>query len=192
MRKTVAFALVIGVVSLCSQAADGSMFEEQAYQSLVSDQRASRIGDVITVLIQEHAAASSSVDAKSNRGSEFGLQGQVTGHDPRGLNANVSSKSDGGGQVARSGGVTAQMTATVVTLEPNGDLRIAGQQQVEINGETQMLTVSGRVRPRDISDSNTVLSSRLAEASITFNGRGYLAERSQPNILSRFFHFLGL
>ena len=194
MKRTVTTILIaLGIWTYVNaNAADGSMFNETTYQGLVTDQKAHQVGDSLTVLIQEVAAATSSVDSRTNRGANFGLQGQVNGHDPKGISAGVTSTSDGGGQVIRSGRVTAQITVTVVAIEPNGELRIKGQQQVDVNGEAQIIAVSGRLRVRDISDSNTVLSSRIAESHVTYNGQGYISERSRPNILSRFLNFFGL
>lgn len=170
----------------------GTMFYPQSYRALVADQKAFRVGDALTVLIQESASASSTVDAKASRGQDVGLRGQTFGQDSRGLTAGTTSSNEGGGQVARSGRVTAQITVTVKDVLPNGELLVDGQQTVDLNGEAQIISVNGRVRPRDISDGNAVLSSRLADARIRYVGEGYLADKSQPSIWSRFATWIGL
>lgn len=172
--------------------ADESMFDPKTYQALVADQKAYKVGDALTVLIQESSAASSTVDAKASRNTDVGLSGQLTGHPQKGVTASVNSGGDGGGQTNRSGRVTAQITVSVVGLDENGELRIEGKQSVELNGEAQVISVTGRVRPRDISDANAVLSSRIADAHITYAGQGYLSDKSKPSVLSRLFDFIGL
>lgn len=170
----------------------GTMFNPQSYRALVADQKAFRVGDALTVLVQESSSASSSVDAKASRGQDVGLRGQTLGQESRGLTAGATSSNEGGGQVARSGRVTAQITVTVKEVLPNGELLVDGQQTVDLNGEAQIISVNGRVRPRDISDNNAVLSSRLADARIRYVGEGYLADKSQPSIWSRFVTWIGL
>ena len=170
----------------------GTMFNHRSYRALVADQKALRIGDALTVLIQESASASSSVDAKASRGQEVGLRGQTLGQEGRGISGGTSSSSEGGGQVARSGRVAAQITVTVTDVLSNGELVVGGQQTVDLNGEAQIISVNGRVRPRDISDNNAVLSSRLADARIRYVGEGYLADKSQPSVWSRIVTWIGL
>lgn len=172
--------------------AAGPMFDPDRYQSLVSDQRAFRVGDALTVLIQESATASSTVDSSANRNTDLDVRAQVLGRSQKGLNGSVGSSSDGGGQTVRAGRVTGQITVTVTAVDPNGELRVEGAQSVDLNGEQQIISVAGRVRPRDIADNNAVLSSRIADAQISYNGKGYISEKSKPGLLSRIFNLIGL
>lgn len=187
-----ALTLVMALTALSTAVAAESMFNERTYQALVADQKAFKVGDALTVLIQESSAASSTVDSKADRTSELNVRGQTLGQQPRGLGGSVSSGGDGGGQTARTGRVTAQITANVVAVNENGELSVNGKQTVEVNGEAQIITVTGRVRPRDITDGNFVLSSRMADSNITYSGQGYLAEKGRPSIFSRFFTWIGL
>lgn len=190
-RQCVMWTLV--ALSTCgSLHAAESMFNPQSYRALVADQKAVKPGDALTVLIQESASASSSVDARASRSQDVGLRGQTLGQSARGISGGTTSASDGGGQVVRSGRVTAQITVTITDVLPNGEMLVSGQQTVDLNGESQIISVAGRVRPRDVSDGNSVLSSRLADARITYSGEGYLADKSQPSIWSRFATWIGL
>jgi flagellar L-ring protein FlgH len=170
----------------------GSMFDEKTYQALVADQKAFKVGDALTVLIQEVASASSTVDAKASRSTDFAVRGQTQGQAVRGLGAGTTTGSDGGGQVVRSGRVTAQITVTVIDIQSNGEMLVQGKQTVDLNGESQIIEVSGRVRARDINDANSVLSSRLADSRITYAGQGYIADKSQPGTLARIMNWIGL
>lgn len=192
MNKMMVCALLVGLGWVAPSWSADSMFNDKTYQALVADQKAVKVGDALTVLIQESSAASSSVDSKAARSTDLGLSGQVVGKPQHGLSGNINSGGDGGGQTVRSGRVTAQITTTVQGIDGNGELLIQGQQTVDLNGEAQVISVSGRVRPRDISDGNSVLSSRIADARITYTGEGYIAEKSKPSLLSRFFNLIGL
>lgn len=180
------------MVSLGMAHAEGSMFDQKTYQPLAADQKAFKVGDVLTVLVQEAASASASVDAKASRSQDIGLRGQTIGQEARGLSGGTTSSTDGGGQVARSGRVTAQITVTVKEVQPGGEMLVDGQQTVNLNGELQVIAVSGLVRPRDVSDANSVLSSRLADARIIYSGQGHMAEKSSPSIWARVITWIGL
>ena len=98
----------------------------------------------------------------------------------------------GKGQIQRTGRLAAQLSVTVDGVAPNGDLLVSGKQDILINGEKQLLQVAGRVRPIDVSEINTVPSTRLADANITYVGDGILAEKQRQGILTRFLSWLGL
>jgi flagellar L-ring protein precursor FlgH len=99
---------------------------------------------------------------------------------------------DGRGLTQRQGKVLAQLTVTVKGVAENGDLLIAGEQLLEINNERQQIKVEGRVRPHDISDVNTVLSTRIADAKISYVGDGDLADRQRPSWWHRLLTWFGL
>src|SRR5207245_2200204 len=108
--------------------------------------------------------------------------------------AGLATRNDfeGRGSTQRSGRVLGQLTVGVQQVLPNGDLQLAGTQELEINGERQMIRLEGRVRPQDVSDANTVLSTRVADARIAFVGDGVLAERQQPSWWHRLLTWFGL
>ncbi|TAK84884.1 MAG: flagellar basal body L-ring protein FlgH [Aquabacterium sp.] len=195
MKNAIALSAIClaAAVGVPAQAGDAnSLYDPASYQPLVADQKAYKAGDALTVLIQEAAAASTSVDSKAGRDTSVNLGVQATGHRAHGLEASAGSTTDGGGQTQRSGRVTAQITVSVLSVQPNGELVVGGQQTVELNGEQQVITVAGRVRPRDINEANAVLSGRLADSRITYTGQGHLSEKSKPGVLSWVFDYLGL
>ena len=172
-------------------AAAQSLFDEKRFQSLTSDRRALGVGDSLTVLVLEAASASQSADTVSEKNSGVNVG---VGVNARNYGARVSAgdESTGKGRIQRSGRLAAQITVTVTAIEPNGELRVSGQQQIFINGEKQLLQLSGRVRPIDLSDTNTVVSTRIADAEITYVGDGLLADRQRQGVLARFMTWLGL
>ncbi|HSW06355.1 flagellar basal body L-ring protein FlgH [Aquabacterium sp.] len=166
-----------------------SLYSESSFQSLTSDRRLHRVGDLVTVVIYETASASSTADTGANRDSSAGLS--VSSHNIGSRSASLGTTSDfvSGGRTQRAGRLLAQLTVAVREIAPNQDLWVAGEQLLEINGEKQVIRLEGRVRPRDISELNTVQSTRVADARITFAGDGVLGDRQKPTWWQ---HLLGL
>lgn len=186
---------LVGVTLALVAAAHGqaqSLFDPEAFRPLTADRKAFRIGDALTVQILESASATANADTASARRN--GLSVDLLGGRGRtyGGSAQVDGDFDGGGRTERAGRLLAQITVTVSEVLPGGDLRVAGAQQLTINEERQRIAVSGRVRPQDISDHNVVLSTRIADAEITYVGEGHLADRQQRAWWRRVLDAVGL
>jgi len=179
--------------STCFATDDGnSMFDESAYHSLVSESKALQVGDVLTVIVQESASAAATTDLHSQRNFNVSAQAATTRSGSHSVSAGTGSGSDGTGTTERSGKLLAQLSVRVKEVNANGDLVVSGQQSLKINGEEQRITLSGVIRRRDIDGDNTVLSSRIADARIRFDGAGFVSDQSKPGWLARLFSFLGL
>lgn len=167
-----------------------NLYSEKTFRALASDKRAHLPGDALTVLIYESSSASTSADTSLQRSNEVGIRASGNRTTQK-LDVAVNNTFDGGGTVQRAGRLLAQMTVTVTGTARNGDLLILGEQQLEINSDRQKIRVEGRVRPLDISESNTVLSYRIADAKISYLGDGDLAARQRPGLWSRLFTWAG-
>jgi flagellar L-ring protein precursor FlgH len=191
IAEIVGVALILSCTP-CRAVDEQTLFNEQTYHPLTAEYKALRVGDVLTVIVQESATATSTTDLHGQR--SFNVAAQAGKSQP--LNhsgaAGTSSNSDGVGSTERSGKLLAQISVRVTQVNANGDLNVSGAQSLKINGEQQLITLSGVVRPRDIAADNTVLSSRIAEARIRFDGKGFVSDQSKPGWLARFFAFLGL
>ena len=162
---------------------------------LFADQRAMRVGDIVTVVVKESAnarrGASTTLDRDSsmtNTISDFlgllkQLQPGLVGMEALGTKSNSDFK--GMGETTRSEKLSATVPATVKKVMPNGNLYIEGHRTIMVNHEEHHFYISGVVRPVDISDDNSVSSSRLAEAEIEFGGRGDITDKQRPGIISR-------
>ena len=173
-----------------------SMFDENTYQSLVAETKARRVGDVLTVVVQESASALSSTDLRAQKDFSAGAHLQLTGIPNRGpgphaATGGTTTASDGSGSTQRTGRLLAQLSVRVTAVEPNGDLQVSGQQSLKINGEEQLITLGGVVRRQDVAADGTVLSNRIAEARIQFDGEGFVTDQSKPGWIARLFNFLG-
>jgi flagellar L-ring protein FlgH len=150
------------------------------------DQRASRVGDILTVNIEIDDNAKTTNASTSSRSSSadlgvphfFGLEsslGRVLpgGYDPSTMIESGSSSSNAGsGSVNRSERINLTVAAVVTAVLPNGNMVIQGTQEVRTNAEMRQLSVAGVVRPEDISSSNTIRHTQIAEARISYGGRG--------------------
>ena len=163
-------------------------------RAFFKDQRASRIGDIVRVNIEINDSAnlenetertrSNSEDANLTNllGFETNL-GRIlpNGIDPASLAAlGSSSSSSGEGSVERSESVDMSIAAVVSDVLPNGNMVIQGRQEVRINFEVRELLVAGVIRPEDISNENTVQHTDIAEARISYGGRGQITDVQQP------------
>jgi len=186
-------ALSAGLLLLVAHFAAGeSLYREDGFRSMVADVKAYRPGDSLTVLIVENASAQSSTDTSSTRDQALGYDLNFTPSPLTSRSAAVKTNNDfdSQGSTQRAGKFLAQITVTVLDVAANGELRVSGQQMLEINNEKQHIKLEGRVRPYDIS-GNSVLSTRLADAKISYLGDGDLADRQRPGWWMRLLTWLG-
>jgi flagellar L-ring protein precursor FlgH len=168
-----------------------SLIDPGRYRALAADHRAYRIGDIVTIQVLEATRAKS--QAATEAGSELdlgvGLSSPSTSYDASlGLNGGNAS----GAQTTRVGELRTQVSAQVVAIEPNGNMRIEGEQSLIVNGERQKIRITGMVRPEDISAANTVWSNRIANADLELLGVGVVSESQRQSILYRVFKWLRL
>lgn len=162
---------------------------------LALDLKARRVNDIVTVRVVENVSGAGAADsalAKSGAGLAalpgfFGLEGYVpSAIDPTRL---VDSMSDtdfeGGGATNRTGALSAILTARVAAVLPTGDLLLEGVREVEINGDRQMLLLTGIVRPEDIGPNNVVLSPVIGQLRIRYFGEGLLKDTLKPGWITR-------
>ncbi|MFV1922192.1 MAG: flagellar basal body L-ring protein FlgH [Methylotenera sp.] len=168
-----------------------NLYEEDSYRSLISDRRAHKIGDVLTVLVVENSSATATAGTGTDKSNDLGLRFSIPNRQES-SSLGFEEGFDGQGKIARSGKLLAQISVTVKDISQNGDLLISGDQLIEINEEKQSINLEGKVRPIDIDERNTVLSTRIAEAKIKYVGDGVLAESQHKGWLSRIISFLGL
>jgi flagellar L-ring protein precursor FlgH len=164
-------------------------------RSFFKDQRATKVGDIVTVLIDISDKAEVSNQTSRTRKSEesadltnlLGLEGTAAGqflpngYDPKAaINLGSDSSTEGQGSVNRKEKVELTLAAVVTQILPNGNMVLEGHQEVRVNFELRDLSVSGIVRPEDISATNEVKHTQMAEARISYGGRGQLTDVQQP------------
>ena len=163
--------------------------------SMFSDRKAMEVGDIVTVIITEKASASKEAKTSSSRSSNmsasipnfFGLENaeQLTSlHNPIDLEnlvkADFSNGFDGSGSTTRKEDLNAFLTTQVVGKYPNGQLKIRGGKEVMVNNEVQIIYLTGIVRPVDITAQNTVNSTKILNARISYTGKGAISDKQRP------------
>ena len=191
-RLRIRILLAAAGCCLAAPAAAASLYDEANYSALTSDRRAHKVGDLLTVLVFETASASASSDTTTAKSGGTGFALESNYKLDRIAKLSLSEDFAGRGRIQRSGKLAAQLTVTVRSVEPNGDLIISGEQLLRVNEERQEIILWGRVRPSDIGENNVIASSRLADANISYVGEGTLSEKSRPGIVSRVLSWLGV
>lgn len=192
-RISVSMVLCASLASAPAWAAD--LYQEGQYRALAADVKAHRVGDSLTVLVMETSSAAATADTSARRKTDVGMTALVdVGRHTRAgeINAHVNNDFNGAAKTQRAGRLLAQLTVSVVAIEPNGDLRVAGEQTLEVNDEQQKIRLEGRVRPQDIGDNNAVVSNRIADARIQYAGDGVLADGQKTSLITKVLTWLGL
>ena len=135
--------------------------------SLFADHKARRAGDILTVLVSEQTQAVAQATTKGG-----------------------STDLNASGQTARNGSLTGRITVTVKSVDASGNLLVEGVREVTINAEKQKMIFSGRVRAADVQPDNTVASAQVAEATITYEGKGPVGNKQREGIITRIFRIL--
>lgn len=174
----------------CSVMAE-DFFDQGGFVSLVSDNRAHKVGDTLTVLIVESTKA----ESRAGTGSESNLDLSArfmttTAMEKAGIGFDRDSGDDA--NTKREGNFKGQLAVRVVEVDEHGMLKVAGEQVLLINGEEQRIALSGYVRPIDVRDNNTVISNRLTDARIEFNGEGVVNDGQSPGLFTRILSWFGL
>ena len=173
---------------------NGAIFQPGRSGLFATDQRARRIGDILTVSFNEIYAATKAQTAASSKTDAFGvtlptgLPNMLTGgfdKNPAGLNAGTTRSFAGSGNAVQSNSFSGLLSVTVVRVFDNGNMEVQGQKELTLNNGNEYVRVRGVVRPEDISATNIVSSDRLADAQIRYTGSGHLADSSQPGWLSQ-------
>lgn len=157
------------------------------------DQRAARVGDLVTVVVDVNSNADLKNNTTASRASNqslgvpnvFGLETQLphmfSGLNPASaLSTTSASANTGTAELKRSEGISLQLAGVVTQVLPNGNLVIAGSQEVRVGGELRKLSVSGVARPEDIDSDNTIALDRMAAARLSYGGRGQLSDVQSP------------
>jgi flagellar L-ring protein FlgH len=170
------------------------LFAASSY-SIYNAHRAMRVDDILTVVIVESAKAGSQSGTNTNKENEMNLQGGNSSGLLRfipSFGASGSSKVsyDGKGGTSREGSLVAKISARVVQVLDNGNLVIDGSKVVAINEEKEVIKVSGVVRQQDIESNNIIYSYNIAEAQITYSGKGTATTGQRPGLLARILNWI--
>ena len=171
---------------------NGAIFQAaNGYAALTSGARAAMVGDVLTIRLVERTAATKSNSAATSKSSEFGLTPPTTGplalFDPSDINMGGDQSFSGSGRAAQTNSLFGEISVTIAHVYPNGTMRVKGEKLLNLNRGDEYIQMTGIVRAADISPDNSVLSSRVADAKISYAGSGEIAQASKQGWLQKFF-----
>ena len=171
--------------------ATGSLYTPQRYAALASDNRAARVGDILTVRLVEHMQAKKSASADSKRDGSAALTLPTAppfSYIPKGLLKGGSTQAfTGAAGAAQANLLSGEISVTVRGVEANGVLRVGGEKRLTLNRGEEQVQLTGLVRPEDIASDNSVISTRVADARIRYSGSGQIADATRQGWLARFF-----
>ena len=186
---TVALAVLTASLWVPAQA------QKMGRGSLFSDYKAFQVGDIITIYIVEVSTGSNETKNGTKKETTISLQsdggtGALNFIPLFGAKVGKSTTFDGKGGTSSKGVLKAKMSARIVQVQPNGNLVIRGTREVQVNSEKQLIEISGVVRPEDITTDNIVYSYSIADAKITYRGKGTITNGSKPSIVTRILNWV--
>ncbi|MEE4280184.1 MAG: flagellar basal body L-ring protein FlgH [Halieaceae bacterium] len=173
----------------------GSLFTNDRSMSLFSDVRAMEIGDIVSVVLVESTSAAKSADTELDKGSEvnvtdptvFGAPVTINGRYNLGSVFDSSKSFQGEASSNQSNSLSGSIAVQVSRVLPNGNLMIQGEKWIKLNQGDEYIRLKGVIRPEDVSPTNTIPSTLVAEARISYGGTGPLNQSNTPGWLTRFF-----
>lgn len=174
----------------------GSIYNPSTSRPLFEDYRARQVGDVLTVILQEYTDASKKAGTATKKASNVDMSSPtifgrpITHNGVPVLDAKINGKVDfaGEGTSSQSNSLKGNITVTVSQILPNGNLVVRGEKLLYLNQGSEVVRIRGIVRPSDISASNTIHSTQIANAEITYKGKGVVADSNEAGWLTRFFN----
>ncbi len=191
------YAPVLRVSDVPDKSVNGSLYRENVALNLFGDRKASRIGDIISVVLSESTSSSKTANVEIKKENEITgptAGGSVFGSTPslRGLTLGVDVTNDreflGESGADQSNQLNGSISVTVVDIYPNGTLVVRGEKWITLNRGEEFIRLSGLVRPDDVTPENTVMSTKIANARIQYSGTGELADAQEMGWMTRFFN----
>ena len=177
-------------------AGNGAIYQVGHDVALFENSVARRVGDTLTIRLNESTNASKSSSTSTSKSTAADIAGPTIAGRPVTVNGvevlsgslNSDTSFDGQGGSSQSNKLTGEVTVTVAQRLPNGNLLIRGQKWIAINQGKEYVRIQGIVRPIDIDPDNSISSLKVADAMISYGGKGALADANSPGLLARFFN----
>lgn len=167
---------------------------------LFVDHKARAVGDTLTIIITESSSTTQKASTSTNKSTDQSYEVPSIGKSSNFINKaldkifpfsnNSESSFNGTGSTTRSGNFNGRLSVMVKEILPNGDFLVEGSQNIKVNKENQEITITGVVRPVDITPYNTVLSTQVGNAQITYKGKGVVGNTQKEGILTKILNFV--
>lgn len=192
LQRVVRVVALLLTVSLSTQA---QTMNDVVRKSMYADKKAFNEGDIITVLIVEFAQGSNQTDSQTNSDNRLTSGATTSGKlnsllPGFGLDSQLTNRHEAKGQMTTRGSLESKMTAMVTEVLDNGQLSIQGTRMVDVNGNKQTTVLTGIVRPADVLPDNTIYSYNIANAQISYTGKGAIPDAGKPGIIARIWNWI--
>jgi flagellar L-ring protein precursor FlgH len=175
---------------------DGAIYQAGQEMALFADLKARRVGDVLTIVLNENTNASKSATTTTSKASAtadtgpqlFGKSITTKGIPILDTTLSGSNTFAGAGSATQGNSLVGSLTVTVTNVESNGNLVVEGDKSLKLNQGDEFIHISGVIRPADIATNNTVTSDKLADAHISYSGKGVINSANEMGWLTRFFN----
>jgi flagellar L-ring protein FlgH len=175
---------------------DGAIYQAGQEMALFADLKARRVGDVLTIVLNESTNASKSAITKTTKASSvvdtgpsiFGKSITTKGVPILDTTMSGANSFDGEGSSSQGNSLVGSLTVTVTEVQANGNLLVQGDKSLKLNQGDEFIHISGVVRPADIATNNTVTSDKIADAHISYSGKGIIDNSNRMGWLTRFFN----
>ena len=188
-----------GIAALSCTFTGRANAEEASFRrpsSLFSDVKANKIGDVLSIIISESNSATKSTKTDTKKQSKTNTSGQATTGALEGLfpgasgSLDLSNQYNGQGSTVRNGTLNSRISVKVIDVLPGGGLVVEGSKTIEVNEDIEVVNISGVVRTHDITSQNTVYSYQVANAKITYKGKGTISQGHRPGFFTRLVNWI--
>lgn len=173
-------------------ASQGTLYNRSYVMTLFQDRRAYRVGDMLTVSLDEKTSSSKQADTRYGKSSDASMSGDAgsSSSTPKNFTGSINANRDfdGSAQSSQKNSLQGAITVVVASVLPNGNLQVRGEKWLKLNQGDEYIRLSGLVRVEDIDGLNRVSSQRLADARISYTGRGTMADSNNPGWLTKFFY----
>ena len=190
--KFTAYIMTAALIISCHVV--GQDMRTNSNRSLFADQKATRVGETVTVLVIEESQASNDASTNTSRSSDLSLNASLktpTGTSSGGTVGIQSGNAfKGEGATSNRGVMKAKISAHVDSVFANGNLFISGSRNIVINGDEQIMKVTGIVRPSDIQADNSIFSYSISDAVISYSGQGIISDSQKPGWITKFLHWI--
>lgn len=188
---TLFLAVIMTVAAVVPLAGAKSLWSEQGFGNIAADRKARNVGDIVTIVINESTTQSTNKSTSNSKSGSTTLNAGIGIFDflrAAGASGSDSFKADG--SATASNRVNAQVTVTVTEVLPNDNLVVEGVQSIWQGKNEHKITLRGIIRRDDISANNTILSTKVADTTMKFDGKGPLNAKQRQGILTQIFNFL--
>mgnify|MGYP005818927287 FL=1 len=168
---------------------DGAIYQaSQGYTPLYNGNRAAQVGDLVTIVLVERTTTSKATSGKTSRDGSAGLDlPDFIPIDNSDLSASASSSFNGSGTASQTSVLRGDLTVTIAEVRPNGTAFVRGEKVMHFSQGEEWVQVSGIIRLSDVDQDNRISSIRVADARISYSGKGAVQQAGKPGWLSRFF-----